>query len=122
MKRSIILAALAVLIIPAAGGTIDEVRSRGVLNCGVNGNFPGFSDSDSRGRWTGFEVDYCRAYAAAILNDSEKVKYVKVAGNDRFIALKSGYIDVLLSNTTWSNEWEAQFDLLATGSIFFDGQ
>jgi general L-amino acid transport system substrate-binding protein len=75
MKRpAILLAALTVLVPPAVAGTLDAVKSRGVTACGVNGELRGFSVSDARGQWTGFDVDYCRAYAATIFNDPNKVK------------------------------------------------
>jgi general L-amino acid transport system substrate-binding protein len=123
MKRpGIVLAVLAMLAPAAAAGTLDTVKSRGVLVCGVNGELPGFSVSDARGQWTGFDVDYCRAYAAAIFNDASKVKYVALAANDRLAALKSGDVDNLVRNTTWSNARESQFGLLATGATYFDGQ
>jgi general L-amino acid transport system substrate-binding protein len=122
MKGSLIFVIGLALAVEAKAGTLDDVRSRGALNCGVNGHSPGFSLAEARGRWTGFEVDYCRAYAAALFNDAEKVRFVEVTAADRFTALQSGRIDVLLRNTVWSNEWEAEYDLLATGAVFYDGQ
>jgi general L-amino acid transport system substrate-binding protein len=123
MKRSaIVLAALTVLVPPAVAGTLDAVKSRGVIACGVNGELQGFGVSDARGQWTGFDVDYCRAYAAAIFNDPNKVKYVALAAKDRLTALQAGGIDVLVRNTTWSNARESQFGLLATGATYYDGQ
>jgi general L-amino acid transport system substrate-binding protein len=123
MKRSaIVLAALTVLVPPAVAGTLDAVKSRGVIACGVNGELQGFGVSDARGQWTGFDVDYCRAYAAAIFNDPNKVKYVALAAKDRLTALQAGDIDVLVRNTTWSNARESQFGLLATGATYYDGQ
>jgi len=123
MKRSAIaLAALAALAPPAVAGTPDTVKSRGALVCGVNGDLRGFSVSDARGQWTGFDVDYCRAHAAAILNHPNKVKYVALAAKDRLSALQASDIDVLVRNTTWSNARESQYGLLATGATYYDGQ
>ena len=103
MKRSItILVALVALALPAAAGTLDDVRARGVLNCGANGQLPGFGLPDAQGNWTGFDVDYCRAYAATIFNDPSKVKFVALTAKDRFTALQSGDVDVLARNTTWT--------------------
>src|SRR5215475_2504891 len=123
MKRSImIVAALAALTLPAVAGTLDTVRSRGVLSCGANGQLPGFGLPDAQGNWTGFDVDYCRAYAATIFNDPSKVKFVALTAKDRFTALQSGDIDVLARNTTWSSSRETQLGLHATGPNYYDGQ
>jgi general L-amino acid transport system substrate-binding protein len=123
MKRSItILAALAALTLPAAAGTLDDVRARGMLSCGANGQLPGFGLPDAQGNWTGFDVDYCRAYAATIFNDASKVKFVALTAKDRFTALQSGDIDVLARNTTWSSSRETQLGLHATGPNYYDGQ
>ena len=123
MKRMIAMGiALLGLVLPAAAGTLDNVRSRGVLNCGANGQLPGFGLPDSQGTWTGFDVDYCRAYAATIFNDPSKVKFVALTAKDRFTALQAGDIDVLARNTTWSSSRETQLGLHATGATYFDGQ
>jgi len=123
MKRSItILAALAALTLPAAAGTLDDVRARGTLSCGANGQLPGFGLPDAQGNWTGFDVDYCRAYAATIFNDPSKVKFVALTAKDRFTALQSGDVDVLARNTTWSSSRETQLALHATGPNYYDGQ
>src|SRR5215472_751788 len=123
MKRSItILAALAALALPAAAGTLDDVRARGALNCGANGQLPGFGLPDSQGNWTGFDVDLCRAVAAAIFNDPNKVKFVALTAKDRFTALQSGDVDVLARNTTWTSSRDTQLGLNATAVNYFDGQ
>jgi general L-amino acid transport system substrate-binding protein len=123
MKRSItILAALAALTLPAAAGTLDDVRARGTLSCGANGQLPGFGLPDAQGNWMGFDVDYCRAYAATIFNDPSKVKFVALTAKDRFTALQSGDVDVLARNTTWSSSRETQLGLHATGPNYYDGQ
>ncbi len=123
MKPWIIVAALlAVPTLPAGAGTLDDVRSRGMLVCGANGQLPGFGLPDAQGNWTGFDVDYCRAYAATIFNDPSKVKFVALTAKDRFTALQSGDVDVLARNTTWTSSRETQLGLHATGPNYYDGQ
>ncbi len=123
MKPSIIVAAvLAALTLPAGAGTLDDVRSRGTLICGANGQLPGFGLPDAQGNWTGFDVDYCRAYAATIFNDPSKVKFVALTAKDRFTALQSGDVDVLARNSTWTSSRETQLGLHATGPNYYDGQ
>src|SRR5262249_52854010 len=82
-------------------GTLDSVRDRGFLLCGVSDGIPGFSTSDDQGHWTGFDVDFCRAIAAAIFNDADKVKFQKLPFAKRIAALQAGDIDVLSSNYVW---------------------
>ncbi len=123
MKPSIIVAAvLAALTLPAGAGTLDTVRSRGTVICGANGQLPGFGLPDAQGNWTGFDVDYCRAYAATIFDDPSKVKFVALTAKDRFTALQSGDVDVLARNTTWTSSRETQLGLHATGPNYYDGQ
>ena len=83
-----------------AGKTLDAIKSRGQLVCGVNTGLAGFSQADSQGAWTGLDVDVCRAVAAAILGDGSKVKWVPLTAQQRFTALQSGEIDILSRNTT----------------------
>ena len=106
----------------ALADTLATVKSRGVLNCGANGQLPGFGLPDAQGNWTGFDVDYCRAIAAAIFNDPTKVKFVPLTAKDRFLALQSGDVDVLVRNTTWTSSRDSQSDLMATGTNYYDGQ
>jgi general L-amino acid transport system substrate-binding protein len=123
MKPSIIVAVvLAALTLPAGAGTLDTVRSRGAVTCGANGQLPGFGLPDAQGNWTGFDVDYCRAYAATIFNDPSKVKFVALTAKDRFTTLQSGDVDVLVRNTTWTSSRETQLGLHATGPNYYDGQ
>jgi general L-amino acid transport system substrate-binding protein len=107
-----------------AGGpnTVETIRSRGTLICGVNTGLAGFAQPDSQGVWRGFDVDYCRAYAAAIFGDANKVRYVPTTAQNRFPALQSGEVDVLSRNTTWtlSRDTSLGFDFSATN--FYDGQ
>ena len=125
MKLSIsaALAAAALAAAPAfAGKTLDTIKSRGQLVCGVNTGLAGFSAADSQGKWTGLDVDMCRAIAAAILNDGEKVKYVPLTAQQRFTALQSGEIDILSRNTTWTLTRDASLGLHFTGTTYYDGQ
>ena len=87
---------------PAAAATFDAVRGRGTLVCGVNTGLAGFAQPDSQGVWRGFDVDYCRAFAAALFGDPNKVRFVPTTAQNRFTALQSGEVDVLARNTTWT--------------------
>ncbi|HCY17060.1 MAG: amino acid ABC transporter substrate-binding protein [Curvibacter sp. GWA2_64_110] len=130
MKRPLIqlttmtLAAASILLsMPAlAGKTLDGIRARGQLVCGVNTGVAGFSATDSKGRWNGLDVDICRAAAAAVLGDSEKVKYVALNAQQRFTALQSGEIDLLSRNTTFTLTRDASLGLHTTAVTYYDGQ
>jgi general L-amino acid transport system substrate-binding protein len=113
------------LLAPAparAGKTLDAVRQRGEVICGVNTSAPGFSAADSQGRWTGLDVDVCRAIAAAVLRDAAKVRFVPLNSQQRFAALQAGEIDVLSRNTTWSLTRDASLGIVFTGIDYLDGQ
>ena len=99
-----------------------DIKARGALLCGVNEGLPGFSFVDERGVWTGFDVDFCRALAAAIFGDPGKVKLVPASADARFQALKDGKIDVLSRNSTWTMSRETEFGLTFVGVTYFDGQ
>jgi general L-amino acid transport system substrate-binding protein len=115
--------AMAAAAFPAhAGKTLDGVKSRGQLVCGVNTSGPGFSNADSQGRWTGLDVDFCRAVAAAVLGDAGKVKFVPLNSQQRFTSLQSGEIDVLSRNSTWTLTRDASLGVVFTGINYFDGQ
>src|SRR6187455_926094 len=107
MKRAVTTLALAAAVAFAASAasaqTLNAIKSRGMLNCGANGTLGGFGLPDAQGNWTGLDVDYCRALAAAIFNDPTKVKFVALTAKDRFTALQSGDVDVLVRNTTELN-------------------
>jgi general L-amino acid transport system substrate-binding protein len=126
MKRVVIAllvaSAAAVFAMPAPAATLDDVKARGMLNCGSNGQLPGFGMPDAQGVWTGLDVDLCRAIAAAIFNDPTKVKFVPLSAKDRFTALQSGDVDVLVRNTTWTLSRDTQLGLNATGVNYYDGQ
>ena len=82
--------------------TLEDVKTKGFVQCGVSQGLKGFSSPDDKGGWTGIDVDLCRAIAAAIFGDAEKVKYTPLSAKERFTALQSGEIDVLSRNTTWA--------------------
>ena len=105
-----------------AGKDFDSVKARGSLICGVTQGTAGFSLADSQGKWTGLDVDICRAISAAIFGDSEKVKYVPLSSQQRFTALQSGEVDVLSDNTTWTLQRDTALGLDFTGVTFYDGQ
>jgi general L-amino acid transport system substrate-binding protein len=106
----------------AASPTLEAVKARGALVCGVNEGLPGFSFVDERGAWTGFDVDFCRALAAAIFGNPNKVKLVPLSADARFQALADGKIDVLSRNSTWTMGRETDFGLTFVGVSYYDGQ
>ena len=105
-----------------AGKTIDTIKQRGQVVCGVNPSLPGFSAADSQGIWTGLDVDICRAVTAALLADASKIKWVPLNASQRFTALQSGEIDILSRNTTWTLTRDASLGLFFTGTTYYDGQ
>ncbi len=106
----------------ADAALLDQVKQKGFLQCGVTQGLPGFSTPDDKGNWTGLDVDYCRAVAAAIFDDPTKVRYTPLTAKDRFTALQSGEIDVLSRNTTWTLSRDTSLGLTFAGIIYFDGQ
>lgn len=102
--------------------TLAEIKTRGSLICGVNEGLPGFSFVDERGAWSGFDVDFCRALAAAIFADPAKVKLVPLSADARFEALRDGKIDVLSRNSTWTMSRETEYGLTFVGVTYYDGQ
>src|SRR6478752_565908 len=117
MKRFATILALVVAVAAqnASAQTLKAVKDRGMLNCGSNGTLAGFGLPDAQGRWTGLDVDFCKAVAAAIFNDVSKVKFVPLTAKDRFTALQSGEVDVLARNTTWTSSRDTQLGLNFTG-------
>jgi general L-amino acid transport system substrate-binding protein len=113
--------ALAVLGTAADAQTLKAVKDRGSLTCGVSQGLPGFSDRDDKGEWGGFDVDFCRAIAAAIFDDPKKVTYVPLNATERFDALKAGKIDILSRNSTWTIGRENE-GLAFAGVTYYDGQ
>ena len=102
--------------------TLDNTKKAGFVKCGVSQGLPGFSNADESGNWTGIDVDVCRAVAAAVLGDADKVKYTPLSAKERFTALTSGEIDVLARNTTWTLSRDADIGLTFVGVNFYDGQ
>ncbi len=106
----------------AAAGTLDEVKKRGQLVCGVSTGLPGFSITDEKGNWHGIDVDGCKAVAAAVLGDVSKIKYVPLNSKERFTALQSGEIDVLVRGTTWTMHRDTALGMNFAGVNYYDGQ
>src|SRR5207342_85851 len=122
--RAIFLSVLIAVGCPATAPkaqTLKAVKDRGSLICGVSQGLPGFSNPDDKGKWTGFDVDFCRAIAAAVLNDATKVKFTPLSAKDRFEPLKSGDIDLLSRNTTWTLSRDVSYGNFA-GVTYYDGQ
>ncbi len=113
---------LAAALPAQAGKTLDQIKSRGQLVCGVNTGLAGFSQADSTGNWSGLDVDVCKAIAAAVLGDASKVKWVPLTAQQRFTALQSGEIDILSRNTTWTLTRDASLGMEFTGVTYYDGQ
>ena len=118
-----LVAALGMSAMPAhAGKTLDAIKQRGQVICGVNTGLAGFSQADPQGNWTGLDVDICRAIAAAVLGDGNKVKWVPLTAQQRFTALQSGEVDILSRNTTWTLTRDASLGMVFTGTTYYDGQ
>ena len=125
MKKSVILGALTVAGLAASAavaGTMDDVKARGKLNCGVTTGLVGFAAPDANGEWQGFDVGVCRAVAAAVLGDPKAVEFVPTTGKTRFTALASGEIDMLARNTTWTFSRDVDLKFEFTGINYYDGQ
>ncbi len=105
-----------------AGKTLDAVRQRGSVKCGVTNGVAGFSAPDSKGEWSGLDVDTCRAIAAALLGDGKKVEFVPLNSQQRFSALQAGEVDILARNTTWNLTRDASLGLNFTTITYYDGQ
>jgi general L-amino acid transport system substrate-binding protein len=108
--------------VATAGPTLDSVKKRGYVQCGVSTGLPGFSTADEKGQFTGIDVDMCRAVADAIFGDADKVKYNPLTAKERFTALQSGEIDMLPRNTTWTLTRDTSLGLNFTGVNYYDGQ
>jgi general L-amino acid transport system substrate-binding protein len=120
--RIAVAATLGIAASAASAQTLNTVKQRGMLNCGSNGTLAGFGLPDAQGRWTGLDVDFCKAIAAAIFNDANKVKFVPLTARDRFTALQSGDVDVLARNTTWTSSRDTSLGLNFTVINYYDGQ
>ncbi|MGK7753385.1 MULTISPECIES: amino acid ABC transporter substrate-binding protein [unclassified Roseovarius] len=125
MKKSVFLGALTVAGLTAgaaAAATLDDVKARGTLNCGVTTGLVGFAAPDNNGNWDGFDVGVCRAVAAAVLGDPQAVEFVPTTGKTRFTALASGEIDMLARNTTWTFSRDVDLKFEFVGVNYYDGQ
>ena len=106
----------------SAQATLATIKGRGNINCGVGTGTPGFSNPDDKGNWTGLDVDYCRAVAAAIFNDPSKVSFKPLTAKERFTALQSGEVDILSRTTTWTMSRDSAMGLSFVGIMYVDGQ
>lgn len=125
MKKSVIFGALTIAGLAAgaaAAGTLDDVKARGKLNCGVTTGLVGFAAPDANGVWDGFDVAVCRAVAAAVLGDPTAVEFIPTTGKTRFTALASGEIDLLARNTTWTFQRDVELKFDFAGVNYYDGQ
>ena len=125
MKARIAIAAAAAALASGplhAQSTLDAVKSKGYVQCGVNTGLAGFSQPDSRGVWKGIDVDACRAVAAAVFGDHSKVRYTPLTAQQRFTALQSGEVDILSRNTTWTITRDTSLGLNFVGVTYYDGQ
>ncbi len=116
------IAAVVALGVSANAGTLENVKKAGILKCGISTGLPGFSAIDANKKWTGLDVDVCRAVAAAVLGDADKIIYSPLNAKERFTALQSGEIDMLVRNTTWTNTRDASLGLNFAGVNYYDGQ
>lgn len=125
MNKTLILSVIAasgLMAGAAMSDTLSDVKARGELNCGVNLGLIGFAAPDANNNWTGFDIDLCKAIAAAVLGDPSKVKYIATSGETRFEALTSGDVDVLVRNSTWSFTRDTELKLDFAGVNYYDGQ
>ncbi len=124
VKSLAVTAAFSTLAVAGAAqaGTLEDVKAKGFVQCGVSQGLPGFSNPDEQGNWTGIDVDMCRAVAAAVLGDAGKVKYSPLSAKERFTALQSGEVDMLSRNTTWTLVRDTALGLNFAGVNYYDGQ
>ena len=116
------LTLLTLVPLRAAEDTLQVVKQRGYVKCGVSQGLPGFSNPDDKGNWNGIDVDLCRAVAAAVFGTDEKVKFTPLSAKERFTALQSGEVDLLARNTTWSMHRDTALGVNFTGVNYYDGQ
>jgi general L-amino acid transport system substrate-binding protein len=124
--RGVLLAAAVLIAMPIAAGaqqkTLDAVKQRGQLACGVHTGLPGFGAADDKGVWSGLDIDYCRAVAVAVLGDPNKIRFVPTTPKERFAALQSREIDVLIRSTTWTLSRDSSLGFSFAGVNYYDGQ
>jgi general L-amino acid transport system substrate-binding protein len=124
LQKTTAVAALVMLTagVAHAGATLDAVKKKGFVQCGVSDGLPGFSYADEKGKFSGIDVDVCHAVAAAVFGDATKVKFTPLTAKERFTALQSGEIDVLSRNTTWTSTRDSALGLNFAGVTYYDGQ
>jgi len=125
MKKLAFIGALAgagLIAGAASATTLDDVKAKGFVQCGVSQGLPGFSNQNDQGEWSGIDVAICRAVAAAIFGDAKAVRFTPLSAKERFTALSSGEIDILSRNTTWTLTRDTQLGLNFTGTNYYDGQ
>lgn len=125
MKKHLFAAAFlttTAVAVPAKADTLDTIKQRGTVTCGVSQGVAGFSAPDDAGKWHGFDIDFCRAVAAAALGDADKVSYVPLSTKERFTALQSGTVDLLSRQTTWTLSRDAGIGIHFVGTAYYDGQ
>lgn len=115
-------ASLGLVATAAQAATLDDVKAKDYVQCGVTGGVPGFSAPDANNVWAGLEVDFCRAVAAAIFNDAGKVRYTPLTSQERFAALSAGEIDILSRTTTWTMSRDTDLGISFIGTMYYDGQ
>ena len=126
MKKTLLSTAIGAAVLglasAASAATLDDVKAKGVVTCGVSQGIPGFSNPDDKGDWSGIDVDYCRGIAAAVFGDASKTKFVALSSKDRFPALQSGEVDVLTRNTTWTISRDSSLGFNFRTVNYYDGQ
>lgn len=129
MRNRILVASLTIVALCAlwstgfaADSTLEAVKKKGFIQCGVNTGLPGFSSADAQGNWSGLDADFCRAVAAAALGDASKVKFTPLTAKERLTALQSGEIDILSRNTTWTLTRDTSLGVNFTAATYYDGQ
>ena len=127
MKKHMLTAILGVAVAGAvsagaSAATLDDIKAKGFVQCGVSQGLPGFSNPDAAGNWTGLDVDLCKAVAAAVFGDATKVKFTPLSAKERFTALQSGEVDLLSRNTTWTMSRDTTLGLNFAGVNYYDGQ
>jgi len=115
-------AAISLVAVAAHAATLEDVKAKGYVQCGVTGGVPGFSAPDANNNWSGLEVDFCRAVAAAIFDDADKVRYTPLTSQERFAALSAGEIDILSRTTTWTMSRDTDLGITFVGTMYYDGQ
>lgn len=129
MIKKVVLSTLSVALTSSllmstaqAGEVLDRVKAKGFVQCGVSQGLPGFSNTDEKGNWSGLDVDFCRAVAAAVFGDASKVKFTPLSAKERFTALQSGEIDMLSRNTTWTQSRDTSLGINFAATTYYDGQ